>query len=214
MTAKRKPAKRTPKRRAPAKRKVAKRAPRPPRKLARIKANMKKAEIVFKDAKGRYVAKERRYTTDVATVWAKRKGMWVMISDEPIGPEDLVQLVSMDEFDSLPPALKPVATVKRDNRMKYVAWNLAKRIDKTKGIRRKLIKYTLNIRDGVALRKIPFFHTIRKNGKASWQIFERINETISAEGMATYKTLKGEAIPDRKGKKEIKLESIDMEEIL
>jgi hypothetical protein len=170
------------------------------------------SRIIFRDAKGRFLSPRKRYTKEVASVQAKRGGQYVtIIKDKTPTPSGLVDLLNQREFEQLPEALVKVKSY--STKSKYAAWDIAEQIDKTKRVRRKNLKFTMQIQDGQRLKTIEFYHHIKSNKASSYAIFRRINAEVGIEGFHLYNTIRGRHIADRKGK-QVKLVGITVEEVI
>lgn len=153
-----------------------------------------------------------RYKPDVHQIQVVRNRRYLTVSERPLPPEDLANLLSQREFESLPEALIDKGTY--TSRSKYKAWDIASQIDKSKGVRRKDLKYTVVIQDGRQRREISFYHKIKRNSASSYTLFQRINQEIGLEGFYIYRELSGgKVLSDRKGK-QVKLIGIKVEEII
>jgi hypothetical protein len=124
--------------------------------------------------------------------------------------EKLAMTMTRDEFEMLPEALAKTREYKSSK--KYKAWDIAEQIDKSKGLRRKLLKIELELLDGKSRKKTSFYHVITSNKSRSYQIFVRINEAIGLEGGYLYNRV-GTKLLDRKGKK-VKLDRVTVSEVL
>lgn len=155
---------------------------------------------------------ENRYKPGVAQIQVVRNRRYLTVAERPLPPEDLANLLSQREFESLPEALidKGFFTSKS----KYKAWDIADKIDKTKGIRRKDLKYTVIVQDGRQRREFSFYHKIKRNTQSSYTLFRRINQELGLEGLYIYRELAGgKILADRTGK-QVKLIGIKVEEII
>lgn len=167
--------------------------------------------VVFRDKLGRFTSGTKRYTPQIGTIQVVRNRRWITISKRSLPATDLANLLSHREFETLPEALRRKALL--TSKAKYKAWDIAEKIDKLKGIRRKDMKYTITIQDGKRLKKISFYHRIKRNTKSSYALFQRINQEIGLEGFYLYKTAGGKHLADRKGR-QVHLVNIEVEEVL
>lgn len=175
-------------------------------------AKRKPARIFFRDVQGRFLPERQRYSGKVKSVQAKRGGEYVtIIKDRTPTPTMLADLLNQREFEQLPEALVKIKDYKPKG--KYSAWDVAEQIDKTKRVRRKNLKVTMQIMDGNRLKTIEFYHHIKSNQPSSYSIFRRINAEIGIEGFNLYSVVRGKHIADRKGK-EVKLIGVTVEEII
>lgn len=167
--------------------------------------------VLLFDAKGRFLSDRDRYTSRLARVMIKRGGRYVTVAKDSQTPSTLASVLSRTEFDSLAEAVSPIRTFK--TRKKYAAWDLASQIDKIKGIRRKLLKFDIVVRDGDRKRVVSFYNVVKSNRERNFQIWKRINEALGASGYYTYDRVGSKILADRKGKK-IKIESIALSQVL
>jgi len=168
-------------------------------------------KILFRGKDGRFLPQADRYKPTVTSIEARRGGQYVQLASRPLPPEDLADLLSQREFESLPEALQEVGTFKSGK--KYKAWDIAEQVDKTKRLRRKNLKMTLLIDDGGRQKKITFYHNIKRNTASSYAIFRRINQEVGLEGFFLYDKAGGKHISDRKGK-QVKLVSMKVETVV
>jgi len=174
--------------------------------------NKMSRRIILRDSKGRFLPASERYKGKVKTVQVKRRDKYVTVVEQgKVTPETLAEVTTREEFESLSEALG--RRFHFETKRKYRAWHISEQIDKTKGLRRKLLKITLNLRDGKRLRPVAFYHEITANQKRSYQLFQRINNAVGMEGAYLYDRIGGKIIADRKGKK-MTLESVDVQEVL
>lgn len=179
-------------------------------------AKRPKTRVVFRDGNGKFVKASDRYRK-AAIVQAVRKGHVFDLIDTritkgvKITPSTLVNVLTRDEFESLDEALVPFKVY--TSKKKYAAWDVSEQVDQTKGIRRKTLKYTVEVIDGKRKRFISFYHRVNRNTSASYQIFRRINQEIGLEGMFLYDRIGGKILADRTGKK-IKLGKVTVEKIV
>jgi CRISPR/Cas system-associated protein endoribonuclease Cas2 len=170
--------------------------------------------VRFRGKDGRFVPAEERFTQAVS-VEAYRRGRWVYLIEEKkagkINPKDLAIVLNRKEFENIAPAFDPIKTVKP--RSKYQAWNIAEQIDKTRGVRRKLLRVKLTIQVGTKKKQVQFYQKINKNQKSSARIYHRINEVLGAEGYYTYKSVNGRLVTERKGKK-VKILKAEVEQVI
>ena len=170
-----------------------------------------KVRVVFRDKSGKFLPQAKRFTKEVAMVQAVRNGYYTILSEKGLSSKDLVQVLSRTEYESLHEALEPVGYFKSSK--KYRAWDIAEKIDKTKGIRRQDLKFTIEVDDGGRKKSFSFYHHIKKNSKSSYQLFRRINQEIGLERMFLYDKVGGKFLPDRTGKK-VTLIGIKMEKVV
>lgn len=171
---------------------------------------MAKPRVIFRDALGRFMRAEDRYKPEVAMVQAVRNREYIILAERMLKPDLLVQVLNQREFESLPEALFDRGT--KSSTAKYKAWDIANQIDQMKGIRRKDMKYTVVVMDGKQKREISFYHRIKRNTAASYDLFRRINQEIGLEGFYIYRTAAGKILADRTGKK-VRLVGVKVEEI-
>jgi len=159
--------------------------------------------VLFRDAKGRYVSASHRYTKAVVVEAIRRGHSFDLVDTSLTGgkitPQVLAQVLTKTEFESLDEALSPFKTF--TTKKKYAAWDICEQVDKTKGARRKTLKYTMEVMDGKRMKKVSFYHIIKRNGKSSYGLFRRMNQELGLEGMYTYDKVGSKILADRKGKK-------------
>lgn len=176
----------------------------------------RKVKIMFKDEYGRFVSDKDRYTKAVM-VQARRKGYTFDLIDTrvmegvKITPQTLINVLNRDEFESLSEALVPFKEYR--SKKKYAAWDVAEQVDKTKGIRRQTLKYTVEVKDGKRTRFVSFYHRVNRNSSASYQIFRRINQELGLESMFLYDRVGSKILADRTGKK-VTLGKVKVEKII
>lgn len=169
------------------------------------------ARIVFRDKRGRFLPQTDRYEPEVSMIQVQRKGEWITLAERSLPPDELATVLNQREFESLPEALSEVDTYTSTS--KYKAWDIAEQIDKTKGIRRKDLKYTITLQDGKRRRQISFYHRVKRNTSGSYGIFQRINQEIGLEGLFLYDRAGGKILADRKGRK-VRLVNIKVEQVI
>ena len=167
--------------------------------------------VVFRDAKGRFLKVAERYVADVKMVQVVRHREYITVAERRLKPDELVNVLNQREFESLPEALVDFKTY--TSKSKYKAWDIARQIDETKRVRRKNLKYTVTIKDGTQLRKVSFYHNVKRNSESSYGIFRRINQEIGLEGMFLYDRVGGKILADRTGK-QVSLINIKVEEVV
>jgi hypothetical protein len=173
--------------------------------------NRTKSKVIFRDGLGRFLPQAKRFTKDVAMIQAVRNGRYIKLADRPLQSKDLTQILSRTEYESLHEALESVKNY--TSKKKYKAWDIAEQIDKTKGIRRKDMKFTIEVDDGGRKKSFSFYHQIKKNSTSSYQLFRRINQELGLERMFLYDKVGGKLLPDRTGKK-VTLIGIRMEKVV
>lgn len=168
--------------------------------------------VRFRGWDGKFVPAEDRFSGKVKAVEAKRRGRWVyLIEDGDVSPKTLAVVLNRREFEDIPAAYDVIGEFKPHS--KYQAWNVAEQIDNTRGVRRKLLRVKVVVDVGGKKKQVQFYQKINKNQKSSFRIFQRINETLGAEGLYTYKTINGKMITERKGKK-VTIDKVIVEEVL
>jgi hypothetical protein len=168
-------------------------------------------KVVIRDRLGRFMSLADRYKPDVAMIQTVRNKRYTIVAERPLPPEDLINVLSQREFESLPEALIDVKDY--TSKAKYKAWDIASQIDKTKGIRRKQLKVTVSVRDGRRLKTVIFYHKVKRNTASSYAIFRRINQEIGLEGFYLYDRVAGKILADRTGR-QVRLEKVKVEEII
>lgn len=167
--------------------------------------------VIYRDAKGRFVAGRERYSKKVKMVQAVRGGELVVIAKRPLTPKMLADLLNQREFEAQPEAIRKLKDYTPKG--KYQAWDLAEQIDKTRGVRRKTLKITMDLDDGGRKRTIEFYHTIKRTKTSSYQIFRRINQEVGIEGFFLYDKVGSKIIADRKGK-QVKIIGMTVNEVI
>jgi len=177
-----------------------------------VAAKRKQHRIIFRGERGRFLAANQRFTEKVKSVQAFRGGEYVtIIQGRKPTPSMLADLLNHREFESLPEALNKIKDYKPHS--KYAAWNIAEQIDKTKRLRRKNLKFTMQLMDGKRLKTVTFYHQIKRNQTSSYALFRRINTEVGFEGFHLYNRIDGKHLADRKGK-QVKLVGITVEEVV
>jgi len=167
--------------------------------------------VIFRDQRGRFLSATHRYSKELGSVQIFRGGEYVTVIEEPTSPDELINLMSRPEFESLPEATVPFEYY--ESSKKYKAWDIAEQIDKTKRVRRKDLKFTIELQDGHRLRKISFYHKLKRNNPSSVEIWSRINQEIGLEGMFLYDKVGSKVLADRTGR-QVTLKGIEVEEVL
>jgi hypothetical protein len=174
-------------------------------------AKTRQHRVIFRGDRGRFISPKDRYTEKVKAVQVFRGGEYVTVAARTLPPRELADLLNQREFEALPEALHKLKDFKPHS--KYAAWNIAEQIDKTKGIRRKNVKYTMKIQDGRRLKTLTFYHHVKRNSSSSYALFRRINDEVGFAGFNFYDMIGGKHMADRKGK-QVKLVSITAEEVI
>ena len=170
------------------------------------------ARVVIRDKLGRFMKLTDRYTPRVAKIQVVRNREYLTVSERALTPKDLANVLNHREFESLPEALVDKKTYTSSK--KYKVWDIADQVDRTKGVRRKQLKFTVTVQDGQRVKHVTFYHNIKRNTASSYAIFRRINQELGLEGMFLYdKTPDGHKIGDRTGR-QVKLVSIKLQEII
>ena len=137
--------------------------------------------------------------------------IWHDLAERMLPPDFLAQVLTQPEFESLPEALEKVKDYASSK--KYKAWDISEQIDVTKRIRRKDLKFTVELLDGRRKKTVTFYHKIKRNTSSSYSIFRRINQEIGLEGYFLYDRVAGKVLADRTGK-QVHLVGIKVEEII
>ena len=178
--------------------------------------------VVFRDTLGRFVAQAERYQKAVSAQRYYRttiKRGYELIYEtilpnigKPITPKRLVDLLPQDEFENLNPSYgKAKVFVPHPKVRKYTAWDLAHQAEsQPRGMRGRLVKVTMNLKDGRATRKINFYTRIRRKGPFAIGLFLSMNKALLNEGMFLYNRVGSKLLPDRKGKK-VHLQSMEIQ---
>lgn len=178
---------------------------------------VKSKRVLFRDELGRFVAEADRYQKAVS-VQRFVKGRYMTVTqdwrDLPVKkrrltPKRLVDILNQDEFESLPSTFGGGRDITPTAR-KYVAWDLAQKAMKARGLRGKAVRVTMEIKDGDATRFISFIHQFRRKGAKPYGLFTHMNEAIGNAGGFFYNKIRSKLLSDRKGRqmhlKGIKLE--------
>lgn len=172
------------------------------------------SRVIFKDKHGKFVKHADRYKPGVVQkVFVKRRDRYVPVVEKGgLTPEMLADVTTRDEFESMPEAVREIKTF--SSKKKYKAWDIAEQIDRSKGMRRKLLKITMEV-EGVGRKPkfISFYHEINTNKSRSYHLFKRMNDAIGFENMNFYKTAGGKALSERSGKS-VKLKTVKVEEVI
>lgn len=171
------------------------------------------SRVIFRDKRGKYVAESDRYKRGlVQTVQVKRRGRYVdVIEDGGLTPERVADVLTRQEFEGLSTSFRELKTY--TSRAKYKAWDIAKQIDKTPSIRRKLIKVEMLLSDGQRTRKANFYVKLNRNQQASYTLFQRMNEAVGFDNMYLYNKIGQRVIEGRAGRK-VSLVSVTVNEVL
>jgi hypothetical protein len=173
--------------------------------------------VVFRDKIGRFLARSERYKPEkVGMIQAIRPSfgelVWFTLAERAMSPEDLPNVLSQPEFESLPEALVDIKEY--SSKKKYKAWDIAEQIDLTKRVRRKDLKFTVSLMAGRRKKTVTFYHKIKRNTKSSYALFRRINQEIGLEGYFLYdRTPSGKVLADRTGR-QVHLLGIKVEEVI
>lgn len=168
--------------------------------------------VVFRDAKGRFVAESERYQR-ATSMQRQFRGKWVTVvkGTRVLTPRRIAELLNRDEFEALAPNYGPVRTVKPQVK-KYTAWDVSQLIQggAVRGIRGRVIKVTMNLRDGKRLRRVSFFYRVRRKGNFAYGLFKEMNAAIGNQAMFLYDRVGSKLLPDRKGR-QVRLQSVDVQ---
>lgn len=170
-------------------------------------------KVVFRDKDGHFVKAEDRYVKGkVKTMEVMRRGKLVVVAEGgKFTPERIARVTTRQEFEALPDAFEPVKTFTSNK--KYQAWDIAEKIDRTPGMRRKLLRVTLEVQVGTRTRRVHFYQKLRSNQRGNITLWRRINETLGFEGLYTYRDKPdGTRIPGRIGRKTT-LKSVVVDEV-
>lgn len=173
--------------------------------------------IMVYDKKGRLLPWNKLYSSKVKLVKVFR-GTKYHTFFEPtkkmptLTPKWAAEFLTPDEFDRLPEFTKPIKDY--SSKKKYQAWDVAGQIDKTRGLRRKLLKITMTVKTGGGqFRKISTYTKIKASQKRSYQVFAAMNQAIGAAGFFLYNRVGGKLLAERVGRK-VKLMKVLVEEII
>lgn len=164
------------------------------------KDKRKGRKVLFRDASGRFVRAAERYQKAV-TVQRLFRGKYVTVTEGKtrITPKRLVNLLTQDEFESLPANYSSEKMIQTTAK-KYTAWDLANKLERERGVRGKVLRVTMMVKDGERMRRITFFRKMKRKGKAAYGFFRQMNEAIGNERMYLYNRISSKLFPDRKGK--------------
>lgn len=167
--------------------------------------------VVIRNKLGQFMPLAKRYEADVAMIQVVRHKRYTTVAERPLPPQDLANVLSQPEFESLPEAVKPIKSYTSGK--KYKAWDIAEQIDATRGLRRKDLKLTVRVMDGDRQRKVVIYHKIKRNTKSSYALFRRINQELGLEGFYIYNRVGQKILADRTGK-QVHLLEIEVERVL
>jgi len=196
-----------------------KRSPRYKQGKIRVKGKygqlIRRPQILVKDFKGRFVKLKDRYSDKVAKVlaWRGRQYKAVFIRSEGVGPltpKTLVNLLMNDEYETLPEAVQKYDELKPKG--KYQAWDIGVQLSRRRGIRGKLMKLILHLKDGKRMRKVITYTRISK-GPIGVNIWGAINRAVGASGFYLYDRFAGKLLVDRRGKKVV-IDKVIMQEVM
>lgn len=168
--------------------------------MVKIPKKPRGRKVVFRDALGRFVAEKERYQKAVM-VQRVIKGKYITVTEGKtrVTPKRLVELVPQDEFEALPAAYKDPEAIMTKAK-KYTAWDLSTKMEKIRGIRGKMLKVTMMIRDGDRMKEISFFRRVKRRGNFAYGFFRAMNEAIGNEGGYLYNRVASKIFPDRRGR--------------
>lgn len=169
--------------------------------MARIPKDKRKGRrVIFRDARGRFVKESERYQKAVS-VQRLFRGKYVTVTEgkRRLTPKRLAELINQDEFEALPANYSDAVNIETKAR-KYTAWDLANRLEKTRGLRGKVLRVTMVLQDGSRTRRVTFFRKMKQRGAAAYGFFRQMNEAIGNEKMYLYNRIMSKLFPDRRGK--------------
>lgn len=173
--------------------------------------------LIFLDSKGRLVRDDERYSKKVKYVEAYRRGRYVrIIEDGGVTPEKLVDLVTREEFESLPETYGN-AIIRGTRARKYKAWDLAGKVVKERGMRGKSLRLTFRFKDGKRIKKLTLFFQPKKystNAQNQTALWSAITRTLGVENKAEYDKVRSRFLEDRKGTTKITLQDVTIEKVL
>lgn len=169
-------------------------------------------KVVFRDARGRFVAESERYQR-ATTMQRQFRGRWVTVvkGTKVLTPRRIAELLPRDEFEALAPNYGPVREVRPEVR-KYTAWNVAEQVQRgaVRGVRGRVIKVTMKLLDGKRMRKVPFYYRVRRKGNFAYGLFKEMNAAIGNQALFLYDRVGSKLLPDRKGRK-VRLTGVDIQ---
>lgn len=149
----------------------------------------KQKRVIFRDSKGKFVKESQRYDKDrVDSVWRFVRGRYVAVIEPyrtrkykvKVNPELLSNLLNRYEFEKLKEATRRVRDYKSPR--KYKLLDIAKQIDKTKGIRGSRIKVTIRLKEGRKTRVISFRHHLFARKSQALAIYKHMSEQLDMLG--------------------------------
>lgn len=186
--------------------------PRPPRHNA-----AKPKRLIFRDALGRFLKGTDRYTKKVKSVSAVRGGKYVKIIDNgDVTPKKLVDLVTREEFEALPAAYGDDFTFKAP-KGKYKAWALAEQIVKTRGVKGKQLKITLEFSHGRQKRNLTLYFQPKKSATAiqnQTALWSTMTRALGMENASEYTKVGSRFLEDRRGTTTVKLLGAKIERLI
>lgn len=181
--------------------------------------------LVFKDEHGRFVAQKDRYRkARTAFVVAAKKmpggikkgGLIPLLEDRgrPITPsrlsEGAARMLSrqkaLQAVEAIDPNFSGVERLVPKAKV-FTAWNLAGQLDHQWGIKGKKIHVTMNLYDGKKLRRVSFYHHMRRDSMQV-SLWMHMNEALGLSGLFLYDKVGNRRIPGRSGR-QVRLHSVD-----
>lgn len=165
---------------------------------------------------GRFLPHTMRYTEAVKYVYSYRGTSYHMVYDaveskKPLNPAHLIDVLTVDEFEKMPPAFQFKADYKSTS--KYQAWDIAKQIDRTIGIRRKQLQVVMELDTSKGRRRVEFWTKVKSPKERSYQIFTQMNQSLAKEQLFTYDRVRGKKLKERYGTK-ARIRSVRINQVL
>lgn len=192
-----------------------------PKKLGREQA--KPHRVIFRDAKGRFVKSADRYSEKVKSVQVYRgvrAGRYVTIIEttqkHPITPRRFVDLVTREEFESLPPVYGATREEKPKAR-KYVAWDLAGKIISERGVKGKRLRITLQFKHGSQKKQLQFYFQPKKSARAvqnQTALWSAIVRALGMENASEYEKIGSRFLEDRRGTTKVRLTGATIDRLI
>jgi hypothetical protein len=137
----------------------------------------------MRDAKGRFVPLELRYKKGLVKTVEVRRGVerprWITVIDAgKVTPKALMQVIRRREFESIPAAYEDVVKIKLAKRKKNKVMEAAIAIDKTRGVRKHLLRVTARARIKGRVKTKTFYQKINKRGESSYRLYRDIYEAF------------------------------------
>lgn len=135
--------------------------------------------IRMRDYRGRFVPLALRYKKGLVKTVEVFRGVdhphWItVINTGNVTLKRLTQVIRRREFEAIPAAYEDLVRIDVSKRKKNKVMAAAIAIDKTRGVRRHLLRITARARINGRIRTKTFFQKINKPGESSYRIYESI----------------------------------------